>query len=105
MRLTAAGVGVKKAILYSNEAHLPAGGSWALCGGTLLFLVGVILVYAVSTRAPNGSVLGGRISAAGAILMLAVVGPTVPPLLLVLLLLLMLLSLVGFEVTQAAFRA
>jgi hypothetical protein len=64
-----------------------------------------LLVYAVPTRALNGSVLGGRIAAACAILMLAALGPTVPPLLLVGLLPLTLLSLVAFGVTQAAFRA
>ncbi len=104
MGLTAAGVGVKKAILYSGESHLPAGGSWALCGGTVLFLAGVILIYAVSTRAVKGGVLAGRVAAACAVLLLAVVGPAVPPILLVCLLLLTLLSLVAFEVTQAASR-
>ena len=64
-----------------------------------------LLVYAASTRALNSGVLGGRIAAACAILMLAVLGPTILPLLLVGLLLLTLLSLVAFEVTQAALRA
>ncbi len=100
--LTAAGVGIKKAILYSAETHLPAGGPWALCGGTALFLAGVSLVYGVSTRRTRGRVLAGRLAATGAVLLLAAIGTAVPSSLLVCLLLLVLLALVAIEVAQTA---
>lgn len=102
--LTATGVGIKKTILYSAEPHLPTGGSWALCGGTVLFLAGVSLVYAVSTRRARKRVLVGRGAAACAVLLLAGVGPAIPPIPLVCLLLLALLVLVVLEVSQAASR-
>jgi low temperature requirement protein LtrA len=102
--LTAAGVGTKKAILYSAESHLSAGGSWALCGGTALFLAGVSLVCTVSTRAGRKRVLVGRLAATSVVLLLAGIGPAMSSVSLVCLLLLTLLSLVTFEVSQAASR-
>ena len=98
--LTIAGVGVKKAILYSGEPHIPAGGSWALGGGTALFLAGIGLIYAVSTPSFRPYVLIARAGTAGVALLLAVVGLAVPSTALVGLLLVAMLVLVAFEVAQ-----
>ena len=98
--LTTAGAGVKKAIMYSGESHLSAGGSWALCGGTALFLAGIGLIYAVSTPSFWLYVLIARTGTAGAAVLLAVVGLSVPSTALVGLLLVVMLMLVTFEVTQ-----
>ena len=102
--LTAAGVGIKKTILYSGEPHLPAGGSWALCGGAALFLAGISLVYTISIDSAGDRVLIGRAAAAVAALMLALIGTALTPPLLTGLLLLALLSLVAFEVDEKAAR-
>lgn len=100
--LTAAGVGIKKAILYSAEAYLPAGATWVLCGGIFAFLAGISVIYAVSTHAVNGRVLVGRVAAACSVLLLAVIGTAVSSVLLVCLVLLALLALVAFEAIQTA---
>ena len=102
--LTAAGVGIKKAILYSGEPYLPTGGSWALCGGAALFLAGISLVYAVSIDSAGDRVLFGRTAAAVAALILALVGTTLTPPSLIGLLLSALLLLVVFEMVERASR-
>jgi low temperature requirement protein LtrA len=98
--LTTVGVGVKKAILYSGESHLPAGGSWALCGGTALFLAGIGLIYALSTPSFRPYVLIARTGTAGVAVLLAVVGLAVSSTALVGLLLVAMLMLVAFEAAQ-----
>jgi len=102
MGLTATGVGIKKAILYSGEPYLPVGGYWALCGGTALFLAGISLVYVVSTRTMRDRVMIARGAATVAALSLALIGPAVTPSVLVCLLLLVLISLVVFEMIEKA---
>ncbi|MGH3087046.1 MAG: low temperature requirement protein A [Rubrobacteraceae bacterium] len=102
--LTATGVGIKKAILYADEAAFPTGAAWALFGGATLFLVAVSLIYAVSIHTPRDRVLLARVAAAAATLLLAIVGPPVSPFWLIGLLLLTLLSLLAFEVVEKASR-
>ena len=103
--LTATGVGIKKAILLSDEAGLPASGAWVLCGGAALFLLAVSLIYAVSIHRARDRVLVARAATAAALLALAVVGPAVSPPSLVGLLVAVLLTLVAFEIVEKASRA
>ena len=97
--LAAAGVGIKKAILYANEPALPAAGAWALCGGAALFLGAVGLIYAISTRSTHTRNLAAHAVTAIIALCLAGGGATTAPVLIGLLLL-TLLSLVAFEVIE-----
>jgi len=95
---------VKKAILYSGEPYLPAGGSWVLCGGTALFLAAISLIYAVSTSSFGSYVLFARVGTAGVAVLLGVVGIAVPSTALVGMLLVAMLMLVAFEVAQKTFQ-
>jgi low temperature requirement protein LtrA len=98
--LAAAGVGIKKAILYANEPALSAAGAWALCGGAALFLGAVGLIYAISTRSTHTRNLAAHAVTAIIALCLAGGGAMVAPPVLIGLLLLTLLSLVAFEVIE-----
>ncbi|MEJ7577849.1 MAG: low temperature requirement protein A [Pyrinomonadaceae bacterium] len=93
--VTAAGVGVKQAILESGNTALTGGARWTLCGGLALFLLSI---SAIRIAARRTHLIRARMVTAGVILFSAFVGAYVAPLLLICVVLGALAAEVGLEV-------
>jgi low temperature requirement protein LtrA len=79
--LAAAGTGIKLAILRAPADELGTGPTWALAGGTALFLLTTALLAAVVARRPAPRpVVAGRTLAGALALLLAALGGGLPAL-------------------------
>jgi low temperature requirement protein LtrA len=77
--LTSAGVGVKLAILAGTSPELADDVRLTLAGGVAVLLVVLSVILVVCEPGFDRAVLGGRLAAAGAALMLALAGASLSP--------------------------
>ena len=100
--IAAAAVGVELAIEGAAERHaLTAAGAAILGGGITAYLLALSAIHAVTVRGGD-AVLGARLAAAGATVVLALAGPGLDPVLLLGLLVAVLVALTLFEMRAEA---
>ena len=99
--LTATGVGIKKAVLASEEP-LAAGVGVLLCGGVALFLVSLAALHAAAAGRTRERLVATRSAAAAVAALLAVAAPALPPLAVSGVLVALLLAVIALEAAEKA---
>jgi low temperature requirement protein LtrA len=102
--LTLCGVGIKKAILATEEAEVYDFAAWAVAGGAALMLVGVAVIGHVALPARTGPALALRLAAAALLLVLAALHGVAAPAAFVVAVALVLAALAGSETARRTGR-
>jgi low temperature requirement protein LtrA len=76
--LASVAAGVSLLIEEAGETHLPAGTTWALCGGCVIYLMSLLLAGSVSRRSRREEAKRVKVAAGVAVLVVGLLSPLLP---------------------------